>query len=96
MIITVNDSSLCIHYLDCFRFQVNGSEYDVLLNKTDIDLYQYEIWKKEDHNLIFVKNVFISLDKFREYYFADERSTNFKIVDELIVPTIIKDNHEQD
>lgn len=28
--------------------------------------------------------------------FADERSTNFKIVDELIVPTIIKDNNEQD
>ena len=27
---------------------------------------------------------------------ADERSTNFKIVDELIVPTIIKDNNEQD
>lgn len=96
MIIKVNDSSLCIHCLDCFRFQVNGSEYDVLLNKTDIDLYQYEIWKKEDHNLIFVKNVFISLDKFREYYFADERSTNFKIVEELIVPTIIKDNNEQD
>lgn len=40
--------------------------------------------------------MFISLDKFREYYFADERSTNFKIVDELIVPTIIKDNNEQD
>ncbi len=95
MIITVNDSSLCIHYLDCFRFQVNGSEYDVLLNKTDIDLYQYEIWKKDGNNLTFVNNVHVSLDKFREYYFADERSTNYKIIEELIIPTIIKENSEK-
>ena len=47
MIIKVNDSSLCLHYLDGFRFQVGGNEYCVLLDTTDIDLYQYEIWKKD-------------------------------------------------
>ncbi|RGD72740.1 hypothetical protein DXC78_12585 [Faecalicoccus pleomorphus] len=93
MIIKVDDvidSNICVHYLDCFRFQVCGSEYNVLLNKSNIDLYQYEIWKKDSNNLIFVNNVSISLDKFREYYFADERSTNYKIINELIIPTIIK------
>lgn len=37
----------------------------------------------------------MSLDKFREYYFADERSTNYKIIEELIIPTIIKENSEK-
>ena len=32
MIIKVNDSSLCLHYLDGFRFQVGGNEYCVLLD----------------------------------------------------------------
>ena len=67
MIIKVNDSSLCLHYLDGFRFQVGGNEYCVLLDTTDIDLYQYEIWKKDGNNLTFVNNVHVSLDKFREY-----------------------------
>lgn len=67
MIIKVNDSSLCLHYLDGFRFQVGGKEYCVLLDTTDIDLYQYEIWKKDGNNLTFVNNVHVSLDKFREY-----------------------------
>lgn len=86
----VIDSNISVYYLDCFRFQVCGSEYNVLLNKSNIDLYQYEIWKKDGNNLTFVNNVFISLDKFREYYFADERTTNYKIITELIIPTIIK------
>lgn len=86
----MNDSNICVYYLDCFRFRVGGNEYSVLLNKSDIDLYQYEIWKKDGNNLTFVNNVSISLDKFREYYFADERSTNYKIINELIIPTIIK------
>ena len=75
------------------RFQVCGNEYNVLLNKRDIDLYHYEIWKKDGDNLVFVDDVFLSLDKFREYYFADERSTNFKIINELIIPTIIKNDN---
>ena len=95
MIIKVNDSSLCLLYLDGFRFQVGGNEYCVLLDTTDIDLYQYEIWKKDGNNLTFVNNVHVSLDKFREYYFADERSTNYKIIEELIIPTIIKENSEK-
>ena len=95
MIIKVNDSSLCLHYLDGFRFQVGGKEYCVLLDTTDIDLYRYEIWKKDGNNLTFVNNVHVSLDKFREYYFADERSTNYKIIEELIIPTIIKENSEK-
>ena len=71
------------------------NEYCVLLDTTDIDLYQYEIWKKDGNNLTFVNNVHVSLDKFREYYFADERSTNYKIIEELIIPTIIKENSEK-
>ena len=59
------------------------------------DLYQYEIWKKDGNNLTFVNNVHVSLDKFRKYYFADERSTNYKIIEELIIPTIIKENSEK-
>ena len=55
MIIKVNDSSLCLHYLDGLRFQVGGNEYCVLLDTTDIDLYQYEIWKKDGNNLTFCK-----------------------------------------
>ena len=43
--------------------------------------------------VFFVDDVFLSLDKFREYYFADERSTNFKIINELIIPTIIKNDN---
>lgn len=99
MIINANDtihSTICVHYLDCFRFQVHGIEYNVLLNKTDIDLYQYEIWKKEENRLIFVNNVCISLNEFRKYYFADERSTNYKIVNELIIPTIIKSSNSKE
>ena len=38
--------TLVVFFLDCFRFQVCGNEYNVLLNKRDIDLYHYEIWKK--------------------------------------------------
>ena len=68
---------------------------NVLLDTTDIDLYQYEIWKKDGNNLTFVNNVHVSLDKFRKYYFADERSTNYKIIEELIIPTIIKENSEK-
>ena len=80
MIIKISDSNISVFFLDCFRFQVCGNEYNVLLNKRDIDLYHYEIWKKDG-------------DKFREYYFADERSTNFKIINELIIPTIIKNDN---
>lgn len=80
MIIKISDSNISVFFLDCFRFQVCGNEYNVLLNKRDIDLYHYEIWKKDGDNLVFVDDVFLSLDKFREYYFADERSTNFKIM----------------
>ena len=93
MIIKISDSNISVFFLDCFRFQVCGNEYNVLLNKKDIDLYHYEIWKKDGDNLVFVDDVFLSLDKFREYYFADERSTNFKIINELIIPTIIKNDN---
>lgn len=68
-------------------------ELNTILNKRDIDLYHYEIWKKDGDNLVFVDDVFLSLDKFREYFFADERSTNFKIINELIIPTIIKNDN---
>ena len=63
MIIKVNDSSLCLHYLDGFRFQFGGNEYCVLLDTTDIDLYQYEIWKKDGNYLTFVNNGNPQLDR---------------------------------
>lgn len=53
------------------------------------------IIKISDSNIsVFFLDCFrFSLDKFREYYFADERSTNFKIINELIIPTIIKNDN---
>ncbi len=90
MNIKIDHSQVCVHYLDCFRFKVNEIEYNILLNKTDIDSYQYEVWKKNGNNLVFVDTVSISLDTFRTYYFADERSTNYKIMNEIIIPEIVK------
>ena len=63
--------------------------------KSDEDFYLFEICKNDGNNLTFVNNVHVSFDKFREYYFADERSTNYKIIEELIIPTIIKKNSEK-
>lgn len=90
MNIKIDHSQVCVHYLECFRFKVNEIEYNILLNKTDIDSYQYEVWKKNGNNLVFVDTVSISLDTFRKYYFADERSTNYKIMNEIIIPEIVK------
>ena len=59
MIIKISDSNISVFFLDCFRFQVCGNEYNVLLNKRDIDLYHYEIWKKDGDNLVFVDDVFL-------------------------------------
>ena len=37
-----------------------------------------------------IKIVTLSLDEFKDYYYADERSTNFRIIDSVIVPLIEK------
>ena len=60
-----------------------------------VALSAWNTQEKDGNNLTFVNNVHVSLDKFREYYFADERSTNYKIIEELIIPTIIKKNSEK-
>lgn len=37
-----------------------------------------------------IKIVTLSLDEFKEYYYTDERTTNCRIIDSVIVPLIEK------
>ena len=51
MYISVDESQMSVFFLDCFRFCMNDTEYNVFLNKRDLDVYEYEIWyyvKKKD------------------------------------------------
>lgn len=32
----------------------------------------------------------LSLDEFKEYYYGDERTTNYRIINKIIVPAIEK------
>lgn len=77
-------------FLDCFRFCLDGTEYNVLLNTRDVDVYEYEIWKRDNREMSLMKIVTLSLDEFKEYYFADERTTNYEIVNQVILPAIKK------
>ena len=38
MIIKISDSNISVFFLDCFRFQVCGNEYNVLLNNVSTHL----------------------------------------------------------
>lgn len=46
MYISVDESQMGVFFLDCFRFCMNDIEYDIILNKPDLDTYEYEIWKR--------------------------------------------------
>lgn len=43
MYISVDESQMSVFFLDCFRFCMNDIEYDIILNKPDLDTYEYEI-----------------------------------------------------
>ena len=90
MYISVDESQMSVFFLDCFRFCMNDTEYNVLLNKRDLDVYEYEIWKRDNRKMSLVTIVNLSLDEFKEYYYADERTTNCRIIDSVIVPLIEK------
>ena len=79
MYISVDESQMSVFFLDCFRFCMNDIEYDIILNKPDVDTYEYEIWKRAN-----------KVDEFKEYYYVDERTTNCRIIDSVIVPLIEK------
>ena len=90
MYISVDESQMSVFFLDCFRVWVNDTEYNVVLNKPDLDTYEYEIWKRDNREMSLMKRVTLSLDEFKEYYYADERTTNCRIIDSVIVPLIKK------
>ena len=79
-----------VSFLDCFRFCMNDIAYDIILNNTDVDTYEYEIWRRDNREMSFVTIVSLSLDEFKEYYYGDERTTNCRIIDSVIVPLIEK------
>lgn len=37
-----------------------------------------------------IKIVTLSLDEFKDYYYADERTTNYEIINQVILPMIKK------
>lgn len=88
--ISVDESQMSVFFLDCFRFCLNDIEYNVVLNKQYVDVYEYEIWKRDNREMSLMKRVTLSLDEFKEYYYADERTTNCRIIDSVIVPLIKK------
>ena len=90
MYISVDESQMSVVFLDCFPFCLDGTEYNVLLNTRDVDVYEYEIWKRDNREMSLMKIVTLSLDEFKEYYFADERTTNYEIVNQVILPAIKK------
>ena len=90
MYISVDEPQMSVFFLDCFRVCVNDTEYNVVLNKPDLDTYEYEIWKRDNREMSLMKRVTLSLDEFKEYYYADERTTNCRIIDNVIVPLIEK------
>lgn len=69
---------------------MNDTEYNVFLNKRDLDVYEYEIWKRANRKMSLVAIVSLSLDEFKEYYYGDERTTNYRIINKVIVPLIEK------
>ena len=70
MYISVDESQMSVFFLDCFRFCMNDTEYNVVLNKRDLDVYEYEIWKRDNREMSLVTIVSLSLDEFKEYNFT--------------------------
>lgn len=69
---------------------MNDIAYDIILNKPDWDTYEYEIWKRANRKMSLVAIVSLSLDEFKEYYYGDERTTNYRIINSVIVSVIEK------
>lgn len=90
MYISVDEPQISVFFLDCFRICVNDIEYDIILNKPDLDTYEYEIWKRTNREMSLVTIVSLSLDEFKEYYYGDERTTNYRIINSVIVSVIEK------
>ena len=90
MYISVDEPQMSVFFLDCFRVCVNDTEYNVVLNKPDWDTYEYEIWKRANRKMSLVAIVSLSLDEFKEYYYGDEETTNYRIINKVIVPLIEK------
>lgn len=90
MHISIDESQMSVFFLDCFRFCLDGTEYNVLLNTRDVDVYEYEIWKRTNREMSLITIVRLSLDEFKEYYYGDERTTNYRIINKVIVPLIEK------
>ena len=90
MYISVDESQISVFFLDCFRICVNDIEYDIILNNTDVDTYEYEIWSRDNREMSLITIVRLSLDEFKEYYYGDERTTNYRIINSAIVPLIEK------
>ena len=88
--ISVDESQMSVFFLDCFRICMDGIEYNVVLNKPDLDTYEYEIWKSDNREMSLVTIVRLSLDEFKKYYYADEGTTNFDIINKVIVLAIKK------
>ena len=55
-----------------------------------LDTYEYEIWKRTNRKMALVAIVSLSLDEFKEYYYGDERTTNYRIINKIIVQAIEK------
>lgn len=78
MYISVDESQMGVSFLDSFRFCMNGTEYNVFLKWVYINMkYGNAIGS-------------LSLDEFKEYYYGDERTTNYRIINKVIVPLIEK------
>ena len=69
---------------------MNDTELNDFLNKRDLVVYDYVIWKRDNREMSLVTIVSLSLDEFKEYYYGDERTTNCRIIDSVIVPLIEK------
>ena len=61
MYISVDESQMGVFFLDCFRFCMNDIEYDIILNKPDLDKYEYEILRRDNLEMYFVTIVSLSL-----------------------------------
>ena len=65
-------------FLVGFRFCMNSTEYNVFLKGVYINMkYGNAIGN-------------LSLDEFKEYYYGDERTTNYRIINSVIVLAIEK------
>ena len=70
---------------------MNDTEYNVILNKPDLDTYEYEIWKRANRKMSFVTIVRLSLDEFKEYLLIYNRVVDkMKVVYPFYESVIIK------